>query len=165
MVSVVVRPMPPSDPRRPAPVLLALLLLLLVWPPPPHRRILAAAFRAAPATPNTVDSADPQRLPLTRVACGCHFANARIEPAPLPSSTAFLDIGSGRLRGSSRIRQKLDPGERPQRLECSCTTRPSNARVFLPQAAPPPSSPPDQPSSPPDQLDGEPREAKGLDAE
>ncbi len=144
----------------PAPLRLSLLLLLLLaWPP--HRRARAAlASRAAPATANTRDDADPQRLPLTRLACGCHFAKARIEPAPLPS---FVDLGRGRgphrLRGSSRARQHLDPAERPKRLECSCTTRPSNARTFMPQAAPRPSSPPAQ------QPGGEPPDARGLDAE
>ena len=80
--------------------------------------------RAAPATENTADEPDPQRLALGRLQCSCHLVKNSIKAVPMSFlSTRAQAKSAGGLAG---------PSGRPDRLECSCSTRPAGAKTHLP---------------------------------
>ena len=89
--------------------------------------------RAAPATENTMDEPDAQRLALGKLQCSCHLVKSSIKAVPM----SFLSV-LAQAQTRSRMRAKTasgsagDPAGRPDRLECSCSTKPSGARTHLP---------------------------------
>ena len=87
--------------------------------------------RAAPATENTMDEPDAQRLALGRLQCSCHLVKSSIKAVPM----SFLSV-LAQSQTRSRCRQdrngSAESADRPDRLECSCSTKPSGARTHLP---------------------------------
>ena len=125
--------------------------------PPFFLTLLAAmslanrAKATAPSTPNTVDEPDAQRLPLTRLQCGCRFTKNRIKAVPLvvpqvAASSTFAgsnllllnlqqqkqqkhqlqqELIAQRRNQVQRAQQQDLPSVRdkaPDKLECGCHT-------------------------------------------
>ena len=96
---------------------LALLLLL-----PSHVQA------AAPSTDNSQDQPDPQRLPLTRLQCGCHFVKNRAKAVPINEPSSFVSLqqthggdknkeDKKRMEPSLKLPLLLDLAERQQQGE------------------------------------------------
>jgi len=93
--------------------------------------LFSSTHASAPSSTNTNDTPDPQRLPLTRLACGCKFIKQRLKAVPIiqPPEQAFLDISTKKtlLRHTVKIKKesKKPPtvaDKAPDALECSCHT-------------------------------------------
>ena len=93
--------------------------------------LFSPTHASAPSSTNTNDTPDPQRLPLTRLACGCKFIKQRLKAVPIiqPPQQAFLDISTKKtlLRHTVKIKKesKKTPTvaeKAPDALECSCHT-------------------------------------------
>jgi hypothetical protein len=135
---------------------------LITTPMPPPTTILLALLAAmslanyakatAPSTLNTVDEPDAQRLPLTRLQCGCRFTKNRIKAVPLvvpqvAASSTFAgsnllllnlqqqkqqkhqlqqQLIAQRKIQVQRTQQQQDPpsvsAKAPDKLECGCHT-------------------------------------------
>ena len=92
--------------------------------------------RAAPATENTADEPDPQRLALGRLQCSCHLVKNSIKAVPMSFLTTLVQ---GRARSKDASARSVEgaiaegQSKRPDRLECSCSTKVSGAKLRLPQ--------------------------------
>jgi hypothetical protein len=134
---------------------------LITTPMPPTTILLALlaamslanyAKATAPSTLNTVDEPDAQRLPLTRLQCGCRFTKNRIKAVPLvvpqvAASSTFAgsnllllnlqqqkqqkhqlqqQLIAQRKIQVQRTQQQQDPpsvsAKAPDKLECGCHT-------------------------------------------
>ena len=126
--------------------LLCLLLLISTFIPS-STAIFRAAFQNAPSLKNTVDEPDAQRLPLTRLQCGCRFVKNRIQAVPivqqqeaLPNPTLLLlDLTQKQQQLRGLQKQSTPPTNvadaAPDRLECGCHTVKVTIRAKVPKSA------------------------------
>ena len=94
-------------------------------------QVLAGRVRArSMATENTMDEPDAQRLALGCL-CNC-IVKSSIEAVPMSFERTRTGANAVADAGKTASGSAGDPAGRPDRLECSCSAKPSGARTHLP---------------------------------
>lgn len=93
----------------------------------------------APATRNTPEDPDAQRLPLTRLTCSCKLSDARLKVLPLQDFLFLEEFEEDRDLGRMVAADRSGGGAaatvsgEPKQMSCGCKTQPAGASAHLPQ--------------------------------